>query len=169
MRYIIYRALLPFTQLREVSYRSRMQGGLRCWKIPHSCCCHPPTMPNDPSPSGYCLHFNSRGNCSRTCEDTSYQAQAFPQTSQNTDRSNTAILEAIKAPLPSTNNQQCQTIPHIRLLPPLQFSRKLLENLQRHIQSSVSLPSHLPKYTSMKHCHFGRLGRRCLRYHTLKW
>ena len=30
-RYIVYRAVLPFTQLREVSYRSRMRGGRRCW------------------------------------------------------------------------------------------------------------------------------------------
>ena len=31
LRYIVYRAVLPFTQLREVSYRSRMRGGRRCW------------------------------------------------------------------------------------------------------------------------------------------
>ena len=30
-RYIVYRAVLPFTQLREVSYRSQMRGGSRCW------------------------------------------------------------------------------------------------------------------------------------------
>jgi len=56
------------------------------------------------------------------------------------------------AQLPSTNNaKQFLTI---RLLPPHQFLRKLLENLRRHIQSSASLPSHLLKYTSIKHCHF---------------
>ena len=37
LRYIIYRAVLPFTQLQEVSYHSWMQGGDRCWQIPH---CH---------------------------------------------------------------------------------------------------------------------------------
>ena len=37
MRYIIYHAVLSFTQLQEVSYCSRMQGKRRCWKIPH---CH---------------------------------------------------------------------------------------------------------------------------------
>ena len=67
-------------------------------------CRHPPTTSNDPSPSGYCLHFNSRGNCSRICEYTSNQARAFPHTSQNTHRSNIVISEAIAAPLPSTGN-----------------------------------------------------------------
>ena len=51
-------------------------------------CCHPLTMPNNSSPSGYCLHINSCGNRSR------------------------------------------------------------------NIQSSMSLPSHLPKHTSIKHRHF---------------
>ena len=37
LRCIIYRAVLPFTQLQEISCRSWMQGGRRCWKIPH---CH---------------------------------------------------------------------------------------------------------------------------------
>ena len=37
LRNISYRAVLRFTQLQEVSYRSWMQGGHRCWKIPH---CH---------------------------------------------------------------------------------------------------------------------------------
>ena len=37
LRYIVYRAVLLFTQLQEVSYHSPMQGGCRCWKIPH---CH---------------------------------------------------------------------------------------------------------------------------------
>ena len=65
-------------------------------------------------------------------------------------------------PLPSTDNaKQSLTI---RLLPPLQFLQKLLENSQKQtiphhqtiaIQSSASLPSHLPKYTSIKHRHFG--------------
>jgi hypothetical protein len=35
---------------------------------------HPPTTPNDPSPPGYCPHFNSRRNRSRTRKDTSNQA-----------------------------------------------------------------------------------------------
>ena len=35
LRYIIYHAVLPFTQLGEVSYHSWMQGGRSCWKIPH--------------------------------------------------------------------------------------------------------------------------------------
>ena len=48
-------------------------------------CCHPPTSSNDPSPSGYCLHFNSCRNRSRTHNDTSNQARAFPLTSQNID------------------------------------------------------------------------------------
>jgi len=52
---------------------------MRLW-----CRCHTPTMPNNPSPTVYCLHFNSGGNCSRTREDTSNQARAFPHTSQNT-------------------------------------------------------------------------------------
>jgi hypothetical protein len=43
--------------------------------------CHPPTTPNNVSPSGYCLHFKTCGNCSRTCGDTSNQEQAFPYTS----------------------------------------------------------------------------------------
>ncbi len=51
LRYIIYRAVLPFTQLQEVSYHSWMQEGRRCWKIPychhhnqshHHCLCCPP-------------------------------------------------------------------------------------------------------------------------------
>jgi len=48
LRYIIYCALLPFTQLWEVSYRYRMQGGCRCWKLHHYRCCHPPTTPTIP-------------------------------------------------------------------------------------------------------------------------
>ena len=56
-------------------------------------------------------------------------------------------------PLPSTDNAKFFLI--IRLLPPHQFLRKLLENSRRHIQSSTSPPSHLLKYTSIKHCHFG--------------
>jgi len=114
---------------------------------------HPPTKSNDPSPSGYCLYFSSLGNRSRTCEDTSNQTRSFPHTSQNTHRSNIAILEAIAALLPSTDIVKRSLT--IRLLPPLQFLQKSLENSQRHIQSSTSLPSHLPKYKLIKHCHFG--------------
>ena len=88
---------------------------------------HPPTTPNDPSPPGYCPHFNSCGNCWRTRNDTSNQAQALPHTSPNTHQSNINISEEITAPPPSTvNAKQSFTI---RLLPTLQLSRKLLENL----------------------------------------
>ena len=57
--------------------------------------CHPPTTNSAKRSltSGYCLHFNSHGNCSRTCKDTSNQAWAFPHTSQNTHQWNIAILE----------------------------------------------------------------------------
>ena len=58
----------------------------------------------------------------------------------------------IAVPLPSINNaKQFLTI---RLLPPHQSLRKLLENSWRFIQSSTSLPCHLPKHTSIKHYHF---------------
>ncbi len=66
--------------------------------------------------------------------------------------SNIAISEGVAAPLPFTDNaKQSLTI---RLLPPHQFLRKSLKNLQIYIQSSTSLPSHLPKHTSIKHRHF---------------
>jgi len=56
-------------------------------------------------------------------------AQAFPHTSQNAHQSNIAILEVIAVPLPSTDNaKQSLTI---RLLLPLQFLQKLLENSQK--------------------------------------
>jgi hypothetical protein len=87
----------------------------------------------------------SHRNRSRTWEDTSNQARAFTHTSQNTHWSNIAISEAIEAPLPFTHNAKRSLT--IRLLPPPQFLRKLLENLQRHIQSSMSLPLHLLKHT----------------------
>jgi len=74
-------------------------------------------MLNNPSPSGCCFHFNSCRNCSRTHK-----------------------------------NKQSLTI---RLLLPLQFLQKSLNNFLRHIQSSASLPSHLPKCTWIKHHHFG--------------
>ncbi len=45
--------------------------------------CHPPTTPNDPSPSGYCQHSNSCGNSMRTCEDTPNQMQGPTYTFQN--------------------------------------------------------------------------------------
>jgi hypothetical protein len=114
---------------------------------------HPPTTPNDPSSPGYFPYFNSHGNCSRTRKDTSNQAQALPHTSQNIHRSNINISETTTAPPPSTvNAKQSFTI---RLLPTLQLSRKLLENLQRYTQqSSASPPPHHPKYASITHCHF---------------
>jgi len=60
----------------------------------------------------------------------------------------------IAAPLISTDNaKQSLTI---GLLPPLQFLNELHENSRIFIQSSASLPSHLPKYTSIKHLHFRR-------------
>ena len=98
------------------------------------CHWHPLTMPNNSSPSGYCLNINSCGNHSRTRTDTSNQVQAFPHTSFT-------ISIAIVAPLPSIDNaKQFLTI---RLLPQHQFLWKLLDNLQRYNQSSVSLPSHI--------------------------
>jgi len=80
---------------------------------------HPPTTPNDPSPSGYCQHSNSCGNSLRTCKDTPNQARAFPHTSQNSPQLNIALLEAITALPPSTNNAKQFFIS--RLLPALQF------------------------------------------------
>jgi len=126
--------------------------------------------PSNSLPSGYCLHINSCENCSRTHADTSNQARAFPHTSQNTHQSNIAISRAfphtsqnthqsniaisnaIAVPLPSTD--KAKQFLTIRLLPPNQFLQKSLENSHRHIQSSASLPSHLLRYTSIKHCHF---------------
>jgi len=108
--------------------------------------------PSNSLPSGYCLHINSCENCSRTHADTSNQARAFPHTSQNTHQSNIAISNAIAVPLPSTD--KAKQFLTIRLLPPNQFLQKSLENSHRHIQSSASLPSHLLRYTSIKHCHF---------------
>ena len=54
-------------------------------------------MPNDLSPSGYCLHISSCKNCSRTCKGTSNQSWAFPQTFQNSSGSNSNGSEAIMA------------------------------------------------------------------------
>ena len=62
------------------------------------------------------------------------------------------MLNAIAVLLPSINN--AKQFLNIRLLPPHQFLRKLLENSHRHIQSSTSLPWYLPKHTSIKHHHF---------------
>ena len=77
--------------------------------------CNSPTMPNNSSPSGYCLHINSRENCLRTCEDSSNQARAFPHTYIlrytlikhcwfECDCSAAAI------------HQQCQTIPYHQVI-----------------------------------------------------
>jgi hypothetical protein len=44
----------------------------------------------------------------------------------------------------------------MRLLPTLQLSRELPVNLRRYIQSSASLPPHLPTITSIEHPRFGR-------------
>jgi hypothetical protein len=65
---------------------------------------HPLTIPNDSSPPGYCLHFNSCGNCSRTHQDTSNQARALSHTTHNSPQSYIAGSEAITVPLPSTDN-----------------------------------------------------------------
>ncbi len=73
-----------------------------CKQLRHHC--HPLTMTINPSPSGYCFHFNYRKNHSRTHLDTSNQVQAFPLTSKYTNQSNIAISEVITVPLPSTNN-----------------------------------------------------------------
>jgi hypothetical protein len=114
---------------------------------------HPLTTSDNPSPPGYCPHFNFPGNHSRTHGDTPNQARALPHTPQNTHRSNIDISKEITATLPSTDNaKQSLTI---RLLPTLQLSRQLLENLRRYTQSSASFPSHLPKFTSIEHCRFG--------------
>jgi hypothetical protein len=67
---------------------------------------HPLTMPNDPSPVGYCQHSNYQEICLRTCEDTPNQAQAFPHTSQNSPRLNITVLEAITAPQPPPKDTQ---------------------------------------------------------------
>ena len=77
-----------------------------------------------------------------------------PHTTQNSPQSYIAGSEAITAPQPSTDNTKRSLT--TRLLPPLQFLWKLLENSQRHIQSSSSPPPHLPKYTSIKHQNFGK-------------
>ena len=47
---------------------------------------------NDSSPPGYCLHFNSSRNCSRTHQDTSNQARALPHTTQSSPQSHIAIF-----------------------------------------------------------------------------
>ena len=102
---------------------------------------HPPTTPNDPSLPGYCPHFNSCGNCWTTRKDTSNQARALPHTSPNTHQSNINISEEITAPPPSTvNAKQSFTI---RLLPTLQLSRQLLENLAKmHPMKCEPSPTH---------------------------
>ena len=82
-------------------------------------------------------------NCSRIHEDSPNQAQALPHTTQSSPRSHTAILETITAPPPSTDNTKCFLT--TRLLPALQFLRKLLENLRRYIQSSARPYLHLSK------------------------
>jgi hypothetical protein len=114
---------------------------------------HPPTTLNDPSPPGYCPDFNSRGNRLRTHKDTPNQARALPHTPQNTHRSNIDISEEITATPPSTNNAKRSLTK--RLFPTLQLSRQPPENLRRYTQSSASLPSHLPKFTSIEHRRFG--------------
>ncbi len=85
---------------------------------------HPPSMPNNPSPSGYYQHSNYQENCLRTCEDTPNQAQAFPHTSQNSPRLNIAVLEAITAPQSPPNYSQRSFT--ARPLTALQFLWKLL-------------------------------------------
>jgi hypothetical protein len=96
---------------------------------------HPPTTLNNPSPPGYCPHFNSRGNCLRTYKDTPNQARPLPHTPQNTHRSNIDNSEEITATPPSTDNTK--RFLTIRLLPPL----------QPH--------PHHPKYILIIHCRFG--------------
>jgi len=55
-------------------------------------------------------------------------------------------------PQPSTDHTQWSLT--TKLLPPLQFLWKLLENSQRNTQSRVSPPPHHLKFISIKHCHF---------------
>jgi hypothetical protein len=52
----------------------------------------------------YCLQFNFCGNCPRTHQDTSNQAQALPHTTQNSPQSYITSSEAIAVPPPSTDN-----------------------------------------------------------------
>ncbi len=67
---------------------------------------YPPTTQNNPSPLGYCLHFNSWMNCIRTRGYSSNQVQAFPHISQNTHQSNISISEVIAALMISTDNNK---------------------------------------------------------------
>ena len=66
---------------------------------------------------------------------------------------NIVITEEITVPLPSTDNDK--RFLAISLLPSFQFSRELLKNSPRYIQSSSSPPPHHPKFTSIIHRRFG--------------
>ena len=61
--------------------------------------------------------------------------------------------EAITAPPPSNDNTKLFLT--TRLLPSLQFLRKLLKNSTRYIQSSSSPLPHHPNFTSVIHRRFG--------------
>ncbi len=167
-RFLTIRLLPPLHSRRNCS-RAHQDTSNQAWALPHTTqnspqstsqvrkqlrrLHHPLTTPNNPSPPGYCPHFNFCGNRSRTCKDTSNQAQALHHTSQYTHQSNINISEEITVTPPSTDNAKWSLTS--RLLPTLQLSRNLLENLWRYTQSSASLPPHLPKFTSIEHHRFG--------------
>ena len=77
---------------------------------------HPPKTPNESSPPGYCPHFNSCGNCSRTYQDTSNQAQALPHTTQIHLAHTSPVRKQLRR-LPI--HQQCQMIPHHQAIAPI--------------------------------------------------
>ena len=68
-------------------------------------------------------------------------------------RSYITSSEAITAPPPSNDNTKLFLT--TRLLPSLQFLRKLLKNSPRYIQSSSSPLPHHPQFTSVIHRWFG--------------
>jgi hypothetical protein len=111
-------------------------------------CRHPPTTSNDPSPSGYCASTSTLAlkDSRRHIQSNTILPSHTPKYASIKHRHFGSDCGA------AAIHPQRQTIPHHQAtMPPLLFSRKLLENSQRHIQSSASLPAH----TSIKHCHFG--------------
>ena len=106
-------------------------------------------MSNNPSPSGYCLYFNS---CAQGLvkthpikHDTSF---TYPKICINQTSPFWKQLRRCRHP-PTTSNDPspsgyCAST-----------STLALEDSRRHIQSNTILPSHTPKYASIKHRHFG--------------
>jgi hypothetical protein len=76
---------------------------------------HPPTIPNDSSPPGYCPHFNSCGNCLRTHQDTSNQARALPHTTQI----HLSHTSPVRKRLRRLHHRQRQMIPHHQTIAPI--------------------------------------------------